>query len=60
MWILPWLRSSPPMRVQTAVAGTPEGVLGKYKAKTGAMNGVESVEKNAGSDVVDLTEDGAV
>lgn len=30
-----------------------------YKTKAGAMNGVESVKKNAGSDVVDLTEETA-
>lgn len=28
-----------------------------YKTKASAMNGVESVKKNAGADVVDLTEE---
>lgn len=28
-----------------------------YKTKASAMSGVESVKKNAGSDVVDLTEE---
>lgn len=28
-----------------------------YKTKASAMNGVESVKKNAGGDVVDLTEE---
>jgi hypothetical protein len=28
-----------------------------YKTKASALNGVESVKKNAGSDVVDLTEE---
>lgn len=28
-----------------------------YKSKASAMNGVESVKKNAGADVVDLTEE---
>lgn len=28
-----------------------------YKTKASAMNGVESVKKNAGSDVLDLTEE---
>ncbi|MDJ0354425.1 DUF1508 domain-containing protein [Pseudarthrobacter sp. PH31-O2] len=28
-----------------------------YKTKASALNGVESVKKNAGSDIVDLTEE---
>jgi uncharacterized protein YegP (UPF0339 family) len=28
-----------------------------YKTKAGALGGVESVKKNAGSDIVDLTEE---
>ncbi|MET4144281.1 YegP family protein [Arthrobacter sp. UYCo732] len=28
-----------------------------YKSKASALNGIESVKKNAGSDVVDLTEE---
>lgn len=28
-----------------------------YKTKASALNGIESVKKNAGSDVVDLTEE---
>ena len=28
-----------------------------YKSKASALNGVESVKKNAGADVVDLTEE---
>jgi uncharacterized protein YegP (UPF0339 family) len=28
-----------------------------YKSKASALNGVESVKKNAGADIVDLTEE---
>jgi uncharacterized protein YegP (UPF0339 family) len=32
-------------------------VIASSKSKASAMNGVESVKKNAGGDVVDLTEE---